>query len=219
MPGSAAFYAVLYGDPAGTSRELWRTVFDPIGHFRTIADAPGRDRVVQDLARAIESGAFLAGVLLMLVAKLAQRHPEVGASLNRAVTVMRGWSARGLMKVPSDRTLFFAWERWRHLAPLWVAVTGEVQQARSPGRTLFAAHLEVLHDPVRLKRMLGDAKWFRSFAVSFIPERATAPLIPPGKALRIIAEVEEVEPELTPLPPDDLAAAKAYRAPTRKFFP
>ena len=95
MPGSAAFYGSLHGDPVGTSRELWRTVFGPIGHYRAVADAPGRERLVQDLARAIQGGAFHACVLLNLVAKLAKRHPEVGPSLNRAVAVMRGWKARG----------------------------------------------------------------------------------------------------------------------------
>ena len=51
------------------------------------------------------------------------------------------------------------------------------------------------------------------------PGRAKGPLVPPGKALLVTADVEELEPYLPPLPPDDLAAAMAYRAPTRKFFP
>jgi hypothetical protein len=111
------------------------------------------------------------------------------------------------------------WTRWRHLAPLWAAYAVELLNAGNAGFTADAAGLEAVHDPVRLGRVLGSAKWFRTFAVSFIPERAKAPLVPPGKALRIIADVEELEPDLPPLPPDDLAAAKAYRAPTRKFFP
>jgi hypothetical protein len=216
MPGSAAFYGSFYGDPHGTSRELWRTVFDPAGHFRAVADAPGRDRLVQDFARAIQGGAFFAGVLLLLVARLAQRHPEVGASLNRAVSVMQGWSARGVMKVPSDKTLFSAWTEWRHLAPLWAAFGAEFQQVRALGFAPFAAGLETLHDPVRLRQTIRHAKWFRSFAVSFSSKRNGDPLIPPGEALQIIADVEALEPDLPPLPPDDLAAAKAHRAPTRK---
>jgi hypothetical protein len=219
MPGSAAFYGSFYGDPYGTSRELWRTVFDPAGHFRAVADAPGRDRLVQDFARAIQGGAFFAGVLLLLVAKLAQRHPEVEPSLNRAVSVMRGWSDRGLMEVPSDRTLFAAWTNWRRLAPLWAAFGGEFQQARAPGFTPYAAGLEALHDPVRLKSILRHAMWFRSFAVSFIPKGAPAPLIPPNEALQIVADVEELEPDLAPLSPDDLTAAKEHWAPNRKFPP
>lgn len=137
MPGSAAFYGSLHGDPVGTSRELWRTVFGPIGHYRAVADAPGRERLVQDLARAIQGGAFHACVLLNLVAKLAKRHPEVGPSLNRAVAVMRGWKARGvmrgLMEIPSGKTLFTAWTEWRHLAPLWAAVAGPKIRAGGPG--------------------------------------------------------------------------------------
>ena len=95
----------------------------------------------------------------------------------------------------------------------------ELLDARNAGFTADAAGLEAVHDPVRLRRILGDAKWFRSFAVSFSPKRNGDPLIPPGKALRIIADVKELEPDLPPLPPEDLAAAKAYQAPNRKFSP
>ena len=49
-------------------------------------------------------------------------------------------------------------------------------------------------------------------------KHAKAPLIPPGKALQIIADVEALKPDLAPLPPDDLAAARAYRVPTRKLL-
>jgi len=75
MPASAAFYRTFFADPSGVSMELWRRVFDPSGHFRAVADAPGRDQLIQDFAAAIRSGAFLAGVQLTLVAKLAQQHP------------------------------------------------------------------------------------------------------------------------------------------------
>ena len=130
---------------------------------------------------------------------------------------MEAWPARCVRKLPSD--LIDVWTRWRHLAPLWAAYAAELLEAGNAGFTADAAGLEAVHDPVRLRRILGGAKWFRSFAVSFVPERAKAPLVPPGKALLVTADVEELEPYLPPLPPDDLAAAMAYRAPTRKFFP
>jgi hypothetical protein len=123
------------------------------------------------------------------------------------------------MAVPSEGKLWAAWKDWRHLALLWAAVTGGVQQAQAPGFTPHAAGMEALHDPARLREMLSHAVWFRSFAISFVPERATAPLIPPEGALQIVADVEEIEPNLAPLPPEDLAAATVgYRAPTKKFF-
>ncbi len=219
MPGAPTFYRSYFTDPARSARELAHNVFVPAGHFRAVADAPGRDRVIMELERAINGGAYLAGVQLALIATIAEHHPEMSASLNRAIAVMQAWPARGVRKLPSDRTLVDVWTRWRHLAPLWAAYAAELLSAGNLGFTADAAGLEAVHDPVRLRRILGGAKWFRSFAVSFVPERAKAPLVPPGKALLIDAEVEELEPYLPPLPPNDLAAAKAYRAPTRKFFP
>jgi hypothetical protein len=219
MPGAPTFYRSYFVDPDRSTRELAHRVFGPAGHFLAVADAPGRERVVMELERAISRGAYLAGALLTLVATIARHHPEMTASLNRAIAVMEAWPGRGVRELPSDRTLWKIWTRWRHLAPLWAAYAAELLDAGNAGFTADAAGLEAVHDPVRLERILGSAKWFRTFAVSFSSKRNGDPLIPPGKALRIIADVEELEPDLPPLLPDDLAAAKAYQPPNRKFSP
>jgi hypothetical protein len=218
MPGAPTFYRSYFTDPARSARELAQRVFVPVGHFRAVADAPGRDRVLEELQRAINRGAYLAGVQLTLVATIAEHHPEMSASLNRAIAVMQAWPARGVRKLPSDRTLVDVWTRWRHLAPLWAAYAAELLSAGNLGFTADAAGLEAVHDPIRLRRILSSAKWFRAFAASRSSKHAKAPLIPPGKALQIIADVEALKPDLAPLPPDDLAAARAYRVPTRKLL-
>jgi hypothetical protein len=218
MPGSAAFYTAFFAQPRAASQSLYEGIFEPSGHFRMVAEAPGSQQLLQDFTKATQGGAFIAGVLLAIVAMLAHRHPEVPASLNRAIAVLEGWSARGTMRLPSDRTLLSAWKSWRHLAPLWAACTGEFQNARGSNLTEFAASLETLQDQARLSRLLGHAKWFRSFATTFVPEHASAPLVPIGDAVDIVARAAEEEPPLAALPPADLEAAKSYRAPTRKFF-
>jgi hypothetical protein len=218
MPGAATFYQTAFTDPVRSAADLSRQVFYPAGHFRTVAQAPGLDRLLADLQRANDRGAYLAGILLLLIATMAERHPEISASLNRAVAAIHASSNRGVGKLPSDRTLMEIWKTWRHLAPLWAAYALELQRTLALGFTVDAAGLEVMHDPERLRRILSSAAWFRSFAESFSSERAGAPLIPPGKALRLIADVEKANPELEPLTAEELAAAKAYLAPTRKFF-
>jgi hypothetical protein len=218
MPGAATFYTSFFGEPEDTSRALYQTVFEPAGHLRSVAEAPGSQQLLLDYTKAVQGGAFYAGTMLLLVAMLAQRHPEVPASINRAIAIMEGWSARGLMRLPSDRTLLSAWKNWRHLAPLWAADAGAFQHARATKLSDFSAGLEAMLEPARLSRMLGEAKWFRSFATTFVPEHASAPLVPAGDALEIIAKAPEEEPCFAPLPPADLEAALRYRAPTRKFF-
>jgi hypothetical protein len=219
MPGAPTFYRSYFTDPARSFRELEQNVFVPAGHYLAVADAPERDRVLEELERAFNRGGCFAGVQLMLIATIARHHPEMSASLNRAIAVMEAWPARGARKIPSDRTLWEVWTKWRRLAPLWAAYAVELLNAGNLGFTADAAGLEAVHDPIRRRRILSGAKWFRSFAVSFSSKRNGDPLIPPGEALRIIADVEELEPDLPPLPPDDLAAAKAYQAPNRKFPP
>lgn len=219
MPASAAFYARFFGDPRGVAASLEDRVFNPAGHYRAVAEAPGREQLLTEYARAIEGGAYLAGVQLCLVAMMAEHHPEVPASLNRAIAIMINGAILGPTKVPSDRSLWSAWTKWRHIAPLWAAHIGEFQDAHTPGCLPLAAGFEVLHQPAKLQRLLSHAKWFSSFAVGFVPEGAKTPLIPVTEALRVVANVPEIRPPMAPLPPELLAIAAAYRAPTRKFFP
>jgi hypothetical protein len=211
MPGAPTFYQGYFNRPAHSARQLWDKVFVPAGHYRGVASAPPWDTLLSDLNRTTERDGFFAGMLLIIVARLHERHPDTPSSLNRAVAVLKAVRVPGIQKLPSD--LLQIWKRWRHLAPLWAAYTIEVQGAQSLGFTPDAAALEAMHDPKRLKRILGMSKWFQRFAESFAADRARGPLIPPGKALQIVADVDEVKPEFKPLFPEDLAAAKAYHAP------
>ncbi len=218
MPGCAVFYTSFFAQPGAAARALDERVFEPVGHFRAAAEAPGSERLVRDYAKAVEGGAFHAGVLLLLVAMLAHCHPDVPASLNRALAILGRWRERRLMHLPSERALLQGWKAWRHVAPLWAAFGAEFQDARRGSLSDFAAGLEALQDPARLGRVLGHAKWFRRFATTFVPEHASGPLIPPGLALQIVCDAPEEEVPFAPLPEADVEAARRYQAPTRKFF-
>jgi hypothetical protein len=216
MPGATTLYQNYYINPARLARELMDKVFTPAGHFRTVAAAPGWDRLLTEMQHTAERGAQRAGVLLLIVATLAECHPEFPASLNRAIAVVEAGSARDVWKVPSGRTLIEIWTRWKQLAPLWAACTLEIYRGLSHGLSPNVAELEAAYDPTRLKRILGTAKWFQSFAESHRSERARGPLLQPGEALQIVADVDEIRPNLEPLSAEDLMAASAYHAPGRK---
>jgi hypothetical protein len=211
MPGARAFYQGYFTHPAHSATQLWDSVFDPNGHFLQLVSAPAWDTLLSELNRTTERDGFFAGMLLFVVARLAERHPETPASLNRAIAVLKAAWGPGTQKLPSN--LLQIWKRWRHLAPLWAAYNMEVQDAQALGFTSDAAALEAVHDPKRLKRILGMSKWFQRFAESFAADRARGALIPPGKALQIVADADEVKPEFKLLLPEDLAAARAYHAP------
>jgi hypothetical protein len=218
MPGCAAFYRSFFDRPTTASGALRQTVFDPAGHYRAVAEAPGSQKIVNDFEKATKGGAFFAGIMLLIIVTLEREHRDIPASINRAIAVLEGWHVRGRMKVPTGRTLKTAWKDWRHLAPLWAAFISEFLVVRSQSLSDLSAGLEALQNPVRLARALGRTKGLRSFAISFIPEHAAAPLIPIGEAVEIISGALEEEPPTLLLMPQDIEAAKAHRAPTTKFF-
>jgi hypothetical protein len=218
MPGTRAFYRSYFGNPEHIEHLLRRNVFDPAGHYDTVAEAPGIDALLEDMQHAISRGAYLAGVLLWLVAILHHWHRDIPASLNRAVAIIPASTSRGLIEPPSDRTILQAWKDWRHLAPLWAAYAVELRRLHGQGLILDAAGLETVHGPDALRRILSNAKWFTFFAETFSPMRAKEPLIPRGLALSIIADIEPAKPMLDRLTDRELGAATAYKAPTRKFF-
>jgi hypothetical protein len=155
-------------------------------------------------------------MLLLTIAKLDEWHADVPASLNRAAAVLEAAWIREHGECPSN--LMEIWKQWRHLAPLWASYAIEYRNALASGLTPVAAELESLHDATRLRRVLGGAEWFRCFAESFSANRAPTSLIPSGEALRIISDAGLIKPDIKPHVAEDLAAAKTYRAPTRKFF-
>src|SRR5206468_1502355 len=81
MPGSAAYYGSFFSKPAKFLRAIMHTVFEPAGHFRAVAEAPGSDRLVQEYRQAVDSGGALVGTLLTVIAILAMHHPSTPASL------------------------------------------------------------------------------------------------------------------------------------------
>lgn len=218
LPGALPHYSSIFNQPMATYRMLDETLFQEIGHHRTAAAAPSSEQLTRDFARAYSDGASHASTMLGVVATLAHCHPNLPASLNRAITIMESWKERGIIEAPSDRTLLSAWKNWRHVAPIWTAFRFEVKIAATSGLSELSATLEAMHNPIILDRVLGHAKWFRRFGTTFIPDHGSAPLIPPSEAVEIIARSPEQTPPLIFLDEADLEAARRHQAPTRKFF-
>jgi hypothetical protein len=215
MPGAVAFYRSYFANPTGSATKLRAEVFNPAGHYTEVAAAPGWDRLLSELQRTSEQGGFFAGQLLLVIVRLDLHHPNLPASLNRAIAVLTAVADRGAGTIPSN--LKKVWRQWRHLAPLWAAYIVENQHAQTNLSAPGAAELETVHDPGRLRRILSSAKWFGSFAASFSADRARGPLIPSGDVLQIISDVDEMKPDLEPLAAEHLDAAARYRAPTNNY--
>lgn len=219
MPRSAAFAATALSDPQGARRTLDAAVFKPAGHFRSVAEAPGSIKLLEDYENAANGGAMLAGTVLLLTAIMAQHHPDLPASQSRSIEIIESMFGRGEMAAFSGRTIKHFWKEWRHVAPLWAAVTGNIQIMQQQGFTPHAAGIETLQSPESLGRVIAHAKWFHEFATTFIPARGQGPIIDPKDVVAIISSIPAEAPPLARLRPVDVKAARAYRAPTVKYHP
>jgi hypothetical protein len=189
-------------------------LFRPAGGFQSVAAAPGASVLTDEMQKAASGGAFACGLLLLIVARLAAFHPEAPASLNRGLAVLEAWRALNpLLKLPADRTIKAAWREWSGIAPLWAALAGTVELAARGSADPNEAAVRALEDAASRRRMIGWAKWFRRFAVTYKPLGAAKPMLLERDAVLITGAVPEVEPPLGPLDPALLKAAVAYRAP------
>lgn len=106
MPGSRHFFSSYFSEPLQNLRAVVRTIFEPAGSIRAVADAPGRDRLLHDYKQALEGGAFLARAQLWYVAILHQCYPDIPASLNRAGAILAGlfdpWSDESAYRADPD---------------------------------------------------------------------------------------------------------------------
>jgi hypothetical protein len=191
-----AFFAVLLGGE----------LIIPNGGFASIAAAPGIDRIETEVSSAINGDACAAGLLLIAIAVLHKHHPEMSASLNRAVFIL---SSRKVMgdRARTERSLIGAWKKWRAVAPLWAGVivaSGGWSQQQIMGMLL---------SDEELRQAIAVAKWFASFGTRHKPDRAARPIIPNHEVMEFPADLEEEEPNLLPLKGAWLDEARSYRAP------
>lgn len=178
---------------------------------KTAADAPGTLAILRDVQATVDGGAHHAGFLLMTVATLNKLHPEVDASLSRAMAVCAA-AARAEGRKPRDtRTLKRAWKDWRSSAPLVAAhmMVAMFLHDHMPGDVgvELPAQEALLHPqgPGFIVRM---AAWFRDFGLNFTPRNAKEPLLSAAECPAMPAGTEPLEPRFAPLPEDILSEVR-----------
>ncbi len=220
LPGAREFEAEARRDLVeGTRKAVLETVFQPAGGWRSAADSHALGILNEQMRQSQRKGTIV-GQALCLVASMAHLHPDIPASMNRTWAVMQAGALPHGARLPEDRaSLVRLWGEWCDSAPLHAAVhlwfVG-AQLAPDPRAEMDA----MFATPQGIGSVLGWAKWFRAWATDFRPERARAPLIPPGTALLYDTKgtnVPERRPTLWRLTAPQLAAAQGYRAPTSKF--
>ncbi|MDW8399101.1 MAG: hypothetical protein RMK90_11095 [Acetobacteraceae bacterium] len=189
----------LVGDTLARGME---TLFLPVGGFGAVAKAPGLKVVTAELRRAVAGPAALAGAVPEVVAAIERHHPDVPATVNRALAVLEGPGR-------SIRVMKDAWQEGRCAAHLW----GALWVALGANRFWSGAGGEAVAEAIERRdgraRLLRHAAWFAGFAARYAPPGAGRPLIESAELIPIDATPEA--PPIPPLPAELHERARRYR--------
>ena len=196
---------------------LTEHVLRPAGGRTAAANAPEYAVLMEELRTTWQTKGRVVGRAMCILAAMDTLHPDLDASLNRVWAIMDAHLAGDRDEVPSDRSPFMkAWHEMKNLAPLYAAYAlylGVTVERGAPANVGAAA----FGTPDGLAILLGWAQWFRDWAVQFRPQRSRDTLLRDDEATVYRARVEARRPPLEPLHPDQVEAARLYRAPTGKF--
>jgi hypothetical protein len=218
----SAFGVTLLGmsdaDDERDARELAKTWFKKAGGFKTDAQA---DRYHKQQDRALEElllRVFPTGLILHLIWAMNVHHREElirGPSVHKAIAIMRGASCSPFEGV-SKRTLQSAWSRYKsvaHICAVFALIfySSDVDLAQKE-EALKTAVVEELHTTLALVAA------YQRFGTSFTPHGSRRPLLDPSQVW--LLRGSEADEHFVPseLLPDELAVAKAYRAPKNAAY-
>lgn len=172
--------------------------------FTNAARAPSIDEISGRIFDNMTGEPMLAGFVLCTVATIAEHHPNLTASVNRACEIIEGLPAIRA----SERKTKQAWKNWRDMSPLWaglLCVSGDVDWQEMWRKIRFFEDIDV---------SVAYAKWFCEFATTHIAKGSSVPLVPEDEIVRISVPVEPKKPALDPLPDSVLKIAEGYMAAT-----
>ena len=200
----------LFSDVPGMLRDaVWYELLSPNGGLRAMGEGPGHDATKAEIASQLSGPGWLAGLLLIVIAILAQHHPKLTPSVNRASYILGsdellGERARGM------RTVLEAWANSKALAPLWAGVI-----AATPASGIFdaSALLATVLDNEKRLSAFSLAKWFVEFAGKHKVEKSNDWPIPAKRLIKLPKKIERIEPKLAPFRDKWLQRAIDYRAP------
>jgi hypothetical protein len=215
MPATAAHIDQVMTRPAETARAVVEQMFRPAGGFKGVADAPGTSAILKHFTRASRE-ATAVGALLMLVALFDAAYPEIEPSLGKAHAAFLASQYRlpGFVQV-DVRTLKRWWKEWRGISPIWAALVLHCKIAEIPDQ---AAAWEAIFDPDRRRQILGWAKWFREFAITFRSSGAQEPLVAMHEVVELYFDVELEKPPLSELALDSVSLNAAKSGHSGNYF-
>lgn len=167
---------------------------------------------------------FYTGKILSLIGSIYQHHGQIGASLNKAIFILReteaGSPARRFRRV-CESNLLKAWAKYRPVAHLCVAYyRTECDHYKEEMARDFAEYLET--PPALLsgdvfQKFLLFAKAAQDFATSYSPRGRSQPLISRDEILALDEGVIDPScqlPKFEPLTDAQVNALNEYKAPT-----
>jgi len=188
--------------------EIENNLFRPSGGFGRVAAAGGTDAIEKSARTEGRIYGAACGGNLTDNVRLATHHQDITASINRATYIMVERAKKHGRTSPAERARKTMWTTWGGIAPLWAAVALHETVMRARG-----ARQSSWHDPAFRQEMISISLWLADFVVKFKPVGAKEPLLSENKVIRLNCGLEAVEPEIPPLTDEELAWARAYKAP------
>jgi hypothetical protein len=218
-------------DPAGWMRKrIFEKFLKPAGGIFDGAVALTNSPSVEKLGRQWTErwwSIVYTGKLLALIGSIHQHHPQVGASVNKAIHILcKTEDATGIPGFPlvCESNLKKAWSKFKPVAHLCGAyVTTETHYYEEQLSRDFWEYWK--ESPAFYQdKMFGAfcvlAKSGERFATSFFPRGQREPLIPKDEIFALPDEIFEPRlslPSFRALTDEEVAALKTYRAPKQIF--
>jgi hypothetical protein len=187
-----------------------------------LADTPSVDELNREWA-ARWWDIFYTGKALSLIGSIHRYHAKMGASLNKAIFILRETEARRPMRgfrQLCESNLNKAWTRFRPVAHLCAAYfQTECDHYKEEMARDFGEYWEkppALFDDVVFQKFLLLAKAAEDFATTYCPRGRQQPLISREEIFALPEGVIDpacVLPEFEPLTEAEFAALDRYRAP------
>ncbi len=195
-------------------REAKNRVFSEVflrhGGYGTVSEAPGMGRLKKLMGEAAPRW-YVAGTVLCLIMTIHKHHSEIrrGGSVNKAVYLIEQHS-EGLVR-KNRKDLLASWAVSKPVAHLCAAIVHLSERAFHTNGNISVRHLfgEGIGD------LLAAAREFQDFATTYRAHGQKGPLLEPSEIFTVAPSLTlpTVMIDLTPLPPQQLAALGKYRAP------
>lgn len=177
------------------SHDYWNyldRVATALGGWEAIADASRYSDIKASIARMTKNATWV-GIALTLIQQFhAQGFPQELLSINRVAYLLDEYGEY-LLKTSIRRDSFLkAWARFKPVAHLWAAHLAATDWWAEGGPSEPPGDLEqrsIWHQGIMLDELLL-AQAFYEFGTTFMPHRGNEPLLDPGTAICIKAEVE-----------------------------